>query len=88
MDFKEQGLPWNGLILEKTLEEHGNFELCAPLHQFADEQAQIARDVVRLQHVNRQPNDINCLDFIVCVENRLSDLQSDFFNTQVHRWVF
>lgn len=51
-DLHQQSLPWHWLVLEETLEQHGNLEARAPLHELANEEAQVARDVVRLEHVD------------------------------------
>ena len=68
-DLCQESLPGDGLVLEESLEEHSDFKFGAALHEFPDEEAQVARDVVCPEHVDRKSDDIDGLHIRVRVED-------------------
>lgn len=79
-DLHQEGLSRDGLVVKETLEQHGDLEASASLHELADKLGQVAWDVVRLQHVDGQANDVDCLHLWVSVKNVLGDLKANFFD--------
>ena len=86
-DFAQEGPARDGLVLEEALEEHSDLKTRASLHEFADELAEVAADVIRLEHVDGEPDDVNGFDLSVSVKDSLGDLEADFFDAKVDRWV-
>ena len=55
-------MPLQSAVFEQSLKHHCNLDFATPLHQLSDVLRQIAREVVCLEHIDRDSDNVNDFD--------------------------